>query len=587
MIQSLLLSLRGRLFVAFTFIIVLTVFLTGIIASFITTDRFEALTAEQGSYQASKIVPLLEASYAVNGSWDELELLLQNQLLNSSAEIGVPKNDWYQIIYRELEVEGEPTPPLTREEIVTLAAERGVSLTQLENAILQNEYSKLQATNSLSNIDQIILLANTVRTVRAFMDKFSTPGEIAPSSVPQQELLADYLLSGQRLLVVNKEGVLVYDSDSADPLAYTEGIVNHGVPIHNLATGEQIGTAIVATGTGFYNAQQERFLNGVSNALVISGIIAGLAALIVAAVISSEVTAPVAALTDAARDLARGKQLQPLYVDAVNEVGQMSLTFNQMAQSLENQRALRRQLVNDLAHELGTPLSVIELEMQSLRNGQQTAEHTVARVQMELDLLRNLVNDLDLLTAEQTKLQLHKEPLELAFFTNRAVDRWRPPAETNQINLSFVEPEKPLPPTQGDISRLIQVLGNLINNALRHTPPDGEIIVSCMQSTLTELELDAPHIPAEAAAQEWLVTTIQDSGEGIPAADIPHVFDRFYRTEETRARHNGRGLGLAIVKQIIDAHGGYVWVTSEEGKGSTFGFCLPIKEEEREGNGNW
>ncbi|MCB0037323.1 MAG: HAMP domain-containing histidine kinase, partial [Anaerolineales bacterium] len=428
-----------------------------------------------------------------------------------------------------------------------------------------------------------VLLANTVRTVRAFMNQFT----MASEPVPQQELLADYLLSGQRLLVVNQEGVLVYDSGSADSLEFTDGMVNHGVPIHDLATGEQVGTAIVATGTGFYNAQQERFLNGISNALVISGIIAAAAALIVAAVISSEVTAPVAALTDAARDLAHGKQLQPLYVDAVNEVGQMSLTFNQMAQSLENQRTLRRQLVNDLAHELGTPLSVIQLEMQSLHNGQQTAERAVARVQMELDLLRNLVNDLDLLTSEQTKLQLHKEPLELAFFTNRAVERWRPPAETNQINLSFVEPEQPLAHTQGDISRLIQVLGNLINNALRHTPPDGKIVVSCLQTTLEALDLDIAYIPAEAAAQEWLVTTIQDSGEGIPTADVPHVFDRFYRTEETRARHNGRGLGLAIVKQIIDAHGGYVWVTSEEGKGSTFGFCLPIKQVDNGENGNW
>lgn len=587
MIQSLLLSLRGRLFVAFTFIIVLTVVLTGIIASFITTDRFEALTAEQGSYQASKIAPLLEATYAVNGGWDGLELLLQNQLLNSSAEVGVPKNDWYQIISDELQLERGSAAKLTNETIVTLAAERGVSLTQLEKAILQHEYSKLQAASSLSDIDQIILLANTIRTVQAFMNTFITTGEVTDTPVPPQELLADYLLSGQRLLVVDKEGRLVYDSGNSDSLEFVDGMVNHGVPIYDLATGEQVGTAIVATGTGFHNAQQERFLNGISNALVISGVIAGLAALIVAAVISSEVTAPVVALTDAARNLAHGKQSQPLYVDAANEVGQMSLTFNQMAQSLENQRALRRQLVNDLAHELGTPLSVIQQEMHSLRNGQQTAERAVARVQMELDLLRNLVNDLDLLTAEQTKLQLHTEPLELAFFTNRAVERWRPPAETNQINLSFVEPEQPLAHTQGDISRLIQVLGNLINNALRHTPPNGKIVVSCLQTTLEALDLDTTYIPAEAAAQEWLVTTIQDSGEGISTADIPHVFDRFYRTEETRARHNGRGLGLAIVKQIIDAHGGYVWVTSEEGKGSTFGFCLPIKQADNGENGNW
>ncbi|MCB0035879.1 MAG: hypothetical protein KDE51_17730, partial [Anaerolineales bacterium] len=163
MIQSLLLSLRGRLFVAFTFMIVLTVFLTGIIASFITTDRFESLTAEQGSYHARKIAPLLEATYAVNGGWDGLELLLQNQLLNSSAEVGVPKNDWYQVIYRELQLAEEPTTTLANEEIVTLAAERGVTLAQLENAILQNEYGKLQATRSLSDIDQIVLLANTVR----------------------------------------------------------------------------------------------------------------------------------------------------------------------------------------------------------------------------------------------------------------------------------------------------------------------------------------------------------------------------------------------------------------------------------------
>jgi two-component system OmpR family sensor kinase len=260
----------------------------------------------------------------------------------------------------------------------------------------------------------------------------------------------------------------------------------------------------------------------------------------------------------------------------------MSITFNQMAEALATQRTLRQRLVNDLSHELNTPLSVIQLEMQALRDGLQTPAQAFEQVQGEIELLRNLVRDLsNLETTDNGHFPLQCEPVDLLALAQRAIKRWQAKAESKGVTLTLAAPVDLLPITEADPARLTQVLGNLLDNALRHTETGGTITVACQVATLAALALPPTYRPVTALTGPGLVMTVSDTGCGIPAADLPHLFERFYRVDSSRNRRSGgRGLGLAIVRQIITAHGGHLWVRSSEGQGSCFGFWLPINEIE-------
>jgi signal transduction histidine kinase len=246
----------------------------------------------------------------------------------------------------------------------------------------------------------------------------------------------------------------------------------------------------------------------------------------------------------------------------------MGVAFNAMAASLETQRALRNRLVDDVAHELNTPLSVIQLELEALRDGMQTPAEAAARVGAEIKHLRNLVDDLATLAeSDEEMLQLNLKTVDLGKLAAEAALRWQSPAEAAEISLQLNIPDG-LPPVQADPARIAQVFGNLLSNALAHTPQGGRVTIS--------LRAQQPASPADSP--ELVAVTVTDTGEGIPPEDLPHVFERFYRADRSRTRTTGgRGLGLAIVRRIIERHGGRVWVESQPGAGSTFGFALPRK----------
>jgi signal transduction histidine kinase len=171
--------------------------------------------------------------------------------------------------------------------------------------------------------------------------------------------------------------------------------------------------------------------------------------------------------------------------------------------------------------------------------------------------------------------------VDLLALAQRAIKRWQAKAESKGVTLTLAAPVDLLPITEADPARLTQVLGNLLDNALRHTETGGTITVACQVATLAALALPPTYRPVTALTGPGLVMTVSDTGCGIPAADLPHLFERFYRVDSSRNRRSGgRGLGLAIVRQIITAHGGHLWVRSSEGQGSCFGFWLPINEIE-------
>jgi len=492
--------------------------------------------------------------------------------------------DWDVIVADELDMSQDEMKATTSagSSIANLAEERGIAPAYLVGAILKAEKAALRASGGLTARQIEWELADIISQARIMIE--SEYGARYPWVEPDDApwLFESMLVGGERLLVADTDGRVIFDSvaaltaglqderlpapmlDKGAPLwDYAHLEAEAAVTSHDETANVQIGTVIITAGPSYYTAHQSSFLRNVSASLVVSALTAGIVALLVGLVIAQRITAPVTALTEATRHLASGDWATRLSVRSEGELGQMSAAFNAMAQALETQRELRSRLVDDIAHELNTPLSVIQLELEALKDGMQTSEQAMVHVGREIELLRNLADDLTLLAeTDKGTLQLDLKPTDLVKFTAESVARWRRRAEAVGVELRM-EPSEPLPLVQADPLRLAQVLGNLISNAFRYTPSGGHIEVKCRKSV--------------DGGRKCLLTTVSDSGEGIPPDDLPYVFDRFYRVDRSRSRrHGGRELGLAIAKQIVELHGGRVWVESQPGVGSTFYYSLRL-----------
>jgi two-component system OmpR family sensor kinase/two-component system sensor histidine kinase BaeS len=257
-----------------------------------------------------------------------------------------------------------------------------------------------------------------------------------------------------------------------------------------------------------------------------------------------------------------------------DEFGELGQTFNGMAESLANAETQRRHMVADVAHELRTPLAAIQATLEGMQDGVLPVnDEQVSALYSETMLLNRLVGDLKLLSlADAGQLRLEKQEVEPAAFIQRIVDRARPQAEQNHVRLEAdLQPGLPVLSIDGD--RIAQVLNNLIGNALRYTPEGGRITLHgsvVKPGTAVEISID-------------------DSGPGIDPADLPFIFERFYRADKSRTRASGgSGLGLAIVKQLVEAHGGTVRADSpiyqdghQQGYGTRLAFTLPIHTREK------
>lgn len=475
---------------------------------------------------------------------------------------------------------------MRQQTVAEIAQTRKVKLQQIAQAIVDQEVEALRASYQFDEEGVTWGLYDSLDRLKKYLGQAVTTNDATTDDAPPAwtGLLAIFLQPGERLLLADNAGVLQYDSAGALQRGelLTADDLAKGAQLDRQPTDEHIGTVIITPGIAAYNNQQQEFLRNVTYSLLVTGVLAVLLAFAVAYLLARQIIAPVTALTHAAQQVADGATDARLPVTNQNELGQMSATFNQMAEALATQRALRQRLVNDLSHELNTPLSVIQLEMQALRDGLQTPTQAFDQVQGEIELLRNLVRDLNNLEATDNGcFRLQGEPVDLVALAQRAIKRWQAKVENKGVTLTLTPSADLLPITEADPARLLQVLGNLLDNALRHTETGGAIAVACQVATLAGLALPPAYRPSPASAEPGLVVTVSDTGCGIPTADLPHLFERFYRVDSSRNRQSGgRGLGLAIVRQIIVAHGGHVWAQSVEGEGSRFGFWLPITESE-------
>jgi signal transduction histidine kinase len=290
------------------------------------------------------------------------------------------------------------------------------------------------------------------------------------------------------------------------------------------------------------------------------GLVAVVIALAITFFLSRRILSPVKALTSAATNLGHGDFSQRVQIKDKGELGELANAFNSMASDLERAEMLRRNLVADVAHELRTPLANLRGYLEAVRDKViKPNVDTIRSLNEEAMLLSRLVDDLqELSLAEAGKLKLNRQPEQIAELIKQTMTAVQVQAKSKGLSLSADLPDN-LPLADIDDQRITQVLHNLVENAIAHTPKGGAITIKARQlETLVEI-------------------SVADTGEGIPADDLPNIFERFYRVDKSRARATGgTGLGLTIAKRMVEAHGGKIAVQSELGKGSRFAFTLPI-----------
>lgn len=362
---------------------------------------------------------------------------------------------------------------------------------------------------------------------------------------------------GFRLLLADEHGVVVADTEEAlKGERLPPDALSQGEPV--VVQGQQVGTILV-TSPSQNPPSRETFLSAVGRAAFLAALAAGGMAILIGTWLMQRITSPLQQLQQASQKIAAGDLTARVTVASQDELSAVAQAFNRMAIQLDEQQRLRKQMVTDIAHELRTPISVMQGTLEALLDGVLQPEPSELRdLHGEAQRLARLVEDLRIMSlADAGQLALKQEPVDLVALARSVVGRMRPLAEAREIDLN-IRTEQLVSPIKADADRVAQVLTNLIDNALRYTPVGGQVTVYVSQTNGT------------------LQFAVEDNGPGIPAEEVPFVFERFWRGDKSRNRNSGgSGIGLAIVKQLVEMHKGMVSVDSQIGKGSTFKVSLP------------
>ena len=304
------------------------------------------------------------------------------------------------------------------------------------------------------------------------------------------------------------------------------------------------------------NAEEQLFLRRTNLAIGLAALAGVLAAVTIGYLLAGRLIIPIRRLSTASKQLATGDLQQRVPVTSQDELGQLTETFNKMSAELFEADQKRKRLTADITHDLSTPLQIISGYIEMLEGGEVSlTPERLEVIKAEIEHLRRLVGDMTTLTqAESGALELLLQPIDPASLLEHITRIYRPIVEQKGVGLEL-RVDHTLPPIKIDEGRTIQVLKNLVDNALRYTPAGGTIRLS-------------------AEAGERVSLLVQDSGEGIDPQDLPYVFDRFYRADKNRSGVGGKmGLGLAICKALVIAQGGSISVASA-GKGQGTKFTL-------------
>jgi two-component system, OmpR family, sensor histidine kinase BaeS len=264
---------------------------------------------------------------------------------------------------------------------------------------------------------------------------------------------------------------------------------------------------------------------------------------------------PIEEMMDAADHVAQGDYTARVTERGPRDVRQLAQAFNSMSERLQLNDEQRRRLLADISHELRTPLAVLQGNLEGMLDGiYQPDPARLGSLVEETQVMSRLIDDLRTSAdTESGTLKLQREPTDLGTLITEVIASFRGQAQAAGVNLS-VEAAHDLPPAEIDPARIRQVLTNLIANALRYTTSGGSIRVAC------------------ASKGRAIEVTVNDTGRGIAAPDLPHIFERYTKSGDSR----GSGLGLAIAKDLVEAHGGTITAQSQIGSGTTVSFTLPL-----------
>ena len=363
----------------------------------------------------------------------------------------------------------------------------------------------------------------------------------------------------QEVILAEPDGRIVA-ATSGRAGALTEAERDMAVPISS--NGKVVGllASITPANTQVANAAAQ-FVSRINQTLAQAAVMAALAGAALGFIIARGMAKPLGDLAQAARRVAQGRLDERVRVGGADELIEVSSAFNEMVSQLQISEDLRRNMVADIAHELRTPLTVLQGNLQAILDDVYPLSKTeIATIYDETLILRRLVNDLrELSLAEAGQLTLNMTAAPVGPQAHGAGQRFRELFEAKGVVLEVAVADD-APVAHFDPDRAAQALNNLLSNALRHTPAGGRVTVRVTR------------------AGAYARVSVSDTGAGISPADLPHVFDRFWRSDKSRARDSsgGSGLGLAIARQFAQAMGGQMGAESTLGKGSEFWFTLPV-----------
>ena len=495
-------SLQARLTFNFLIIILVTIGILAVATNYIITDRFNEMVFNSGQRYANRVAPFFAAYYAENGSWDGIADV-------ASESLYIPF--------------GPPAPQ---------------QFTSEDSG--NKETGDRQGDGFGRNQEK-----NDGGLLNFFPVLFSDYSAMGPAE--------------ERVLLIDMQGSIAYDSNPEDDvLPAIDENMDKGIVIS--ADDEPVGTILVASSFGILTNVQRTFLIQVNTFLIAVAVISAVVAILLGWFQAKRIVAPVKSLSGAAQKVAAGDYTQRVEAKSKDELGEMADAFNTMAEDLEEQRTLRKRAMSDIAHELRTPLSILQIDLESIEDGiSQPDSENIGMLRDQVVYIGKLVNDLRLLAlADAGELTIEMDSLNLSSLIDAITHRVESSFNEKKLSLSVDIPEKDLL-VNGDEQRLSQVLLNLLENARQHTPQGGEVSIRSIR------------------LGDEVQTAIKDNGEGIPEADLPHVFDRLYRSSVSRSRNNGgTGLGLSIARSLIEAHGGRIWIQSKESEGTTITFTLPL-----------
>jgi two-component system sensor histidine kinase BaeS len=325
--------------------------------------------------------------------------------------------------------------------------------------------------------------------------------------------------------------------------------------------GKAVGTLIMERMSFPGDPREEEFIHRINLLLIYSGLGASLVALLLGIFLSRTISRPIRELTRATHAVSEGDLSQQVPVRSKDEIGELSRAFNKMSAELSRSVNARKQMTADIAHELRTPLSLILGHAEAVHDGVlPPSPENFEIVREEAARLEHLVDDLRTLSlADAGELTLVPQTVSPERLLQEMATLYRFQTQAKDLTLNL-DIASPLADLKVDPGRMTQVLTNILDNALRHTPAGGRVVLA------------ARGIPG------GVELSVRDSGPGLPADDLPRIFDRFYRADESRYRGDGgSGLGLAIAKSIVLAHGGQIHAESESGNGLTVIITLPVK----------